>query len=100
MLGGGTFLHAKPMLALAATLRVASDPVAAVGASAPVLANQAATAAGIFHNVRLPAAVLAGAGIGQLWAQIDTENARILTGAQAQSTYTKLVAITVCCEVC
>lgn len=61
---------------------------------------QAAAAAGVLGNVRIPAALIGGAGIAQLFAQINaadsTDSPR--KKSMLQSTYTKLVAFTICCE--
>ncbi len=67
---------------------------AAVGVSPSYhLTNCAAGASAFFGNVRIPAALLTGAAIGQLWTNLDDKR-----GKRVPAIFNILVALSVTCE--
>ena len=69
----------------------AATALSAGAHAAPALVNCVGSAAGFFGNVRTPAALLAGAALGNLWISVKSEGA-----SESQSNlYTLLIALTV-----
>ena len=79
--------------AAAAGLLFAATPAQAAAAT-PALVNCVAGASGFFGNVRVPAALLAGASLGQLFTKCDETR-----GKWVPSAYAILMALTVVAEV-
>ena len=79
--------------AAAAGLLFAATPATAAAAT-PALVNCVAGASGFFGNVRVPAALLAGASLGQLFTKCEETR-----GKWVPSAYAILMALTVVSEV-
>lgn len=96
------FKFSRPTLRLrggaisAASLLLATAGADAAAAASPSyhLTNCAAGAAAFFGNVRIPAALLTGAAIGQLWTNVDDKRG----GKKVPVIFTCLVAASVACE--
>ena len=79
------------VLPAAAIILSATPAQAAKGAAE--LVNCVGGANGFFGNVRVPAALLAGAALGQLWSAPDSKR-----GPWVKPAFTLAVAMTVLCE--
>ena len=87
MRGGAVFPAASFILAQV-------GPAAAAAPQATyALTNCAAGAAGFFGNVRIPAALLTGAALGQLWTTLDDKR-----GKAIPVIFTILTAFSIACE--